>query len=93
MWCEINNVPSRHDRMVDNTGSVHLLAGNKVPGDQHSEIVPDLHHLLVGSAPESEGGLASTAKDASTARSLAVSRGTIFSTFNVELVRLGRRSR
>ena len=77
--------------MGDGSVSLHLFRGDEVPGDQHSEIVPDLHHLLVRSSTESES-MFTSAEQTSTG-GLAVSRGSVLSGLDVELVRLGSSSR
>lgn len=77
--------------MGDGSVSLHLFRSDEVPGDQHSEIVPDLHHLLVRSSTESES-MFTSAEQTSTG-GLAVSRRTVLSGFDVELVGLGSSSR
>ena len=85
------NSPNRSDGVGNGSVSLHLLRGNEVPGDEHPEVVPDLHHLLVRSSTESES-MVTTAEE-TTSGGLAVSRGTVLSSLDVELVRLGGSSR
>jgi hypothetical protein len=85
-------VADRSDGVGNGSVSLHLLRGNKVPGDEHPEVVPDLHHLLVRSSSESES-VVTTAEQTSTAGGLAVSGSTVLSGLDVELVRLGSSSR
>jgi hypothetical protein len=85
------DLPNGSDSVGNGSVSLHLLRGNEVPGDQHSEIVPDLHHLLVRSSTESES-MVTSAEQTSTG-GLAVSRGSVLSGLDVELVRLGSSSR
>jgi len=91
MHCVQKDLPDGSDSVGDGSISLHLLRGNEVPGDQHSKIVPDLHHLLVRSSTESES-MVTSAEQTSTG-GLAVSRGTVLSGLDVELVRLGSSSR
>jgi len=84
-------VANRSDGVGNGSVSLHLLRGNEVPGDEHPEVVPDLHHLLVRSSTESES-MVTTAEE-TTSGGLAVSRGTVLSSLDVELVRLGGSSR
>jgi hypothetical protein len=84
-------LPDSSDGLSDGTVPLHLLAGNQVPGDQHPNVVPPLHHLVVAPSPESVGSLALAHLEqaASVARGLAISRSTVLASLDVEFVRLG----
>jgi hypothetical protein len=86
------HLPNGSDGLSDGSVSLHLLTGDQVSSDKHSQVVPDLHHLLVAPSSESESSV-TAAEEALSSRSFAIGRGAVLSTFNVELVRLGGSSR
>ena len=83
--------PNGSDGLSDGTVPLHLLTGNQVPGDQHPDVVPPLHHLIVAPSPKGVSVLALAHLEQASARAggLSVSRSTVLSSLDVELVGLG----